>query len=251
MKGVRRTLGCTVNDVVLATVAGAVRDYLIRRGVDPAGIDFRVSAPVSVRREEDKGKLGNHVSSWIVRLPVDEADPIARLQRIREVTEELKESKQALGVEMMMKAAEFAPPTLMSLGSRASSGPINMIVTNVPGPQFPLYVLGARLLETIPLVPLLANTGLGIALFSYDGKLCWGFNSDYELVPDLGDFQQFIRKSFEDLARAASLRVAGDADDEPAEPPEPARRRPRKRARRESTTSSSGPTPVSAKPTDS
>ncbi len=229
VKEVRRKLNCTVNDVVLATVAGAVRDYLIRRGVDPNGIDFRVSAPVSVRKDGDKGKLGNHVSSWIVRLPVDEPDPVARVQRIREVTLQLKESKQALGVEMMMKAAEMAPPTLMSLGSRASSGPINMIVTNVPGPQFPLYILGAKLLETVPLVPLLANTGLGIALFSYDGKLSWGFNADYELIPDLGDFQKILGHAFDELFRAASLRIASLPEEE--EKKTPARPRVRRRTR--------------------
>jgi WS/DGAT/MGAT family acyltransferase len=225
VKEVRRKLNCTVNDVVLATVAGAVRDYLVRRSVDPGEIDFRVSAPVSVRRDEEKGKLGNHVSSWIVGLPIDESDPLARVKRIREVTAELKESKQALGVEMMMKAAEMAPPTLMSLGSQASSGPINMIVTNVPGPQFPLYILGAKLLETVPLVPLLANTGLGIALFSYDGKLSWGFNADYELIPDLADFQKIVVHAFDELSQAASLRVASAPVEEKAASARPRARR--------------------------
>ena len=102
-----------------------------------------------------------------------------------------------------MAIAEWTPTVLLSLGARAASGPINMIVTNVPGPQFPLYMLGARLLELYPQVPLLENTGLGVALFSYDGKLFWGFNADYELVPDLRSFVKAIDRAFADLARAA------------------------------------------------
>ena len=185
VKAVRKALDCTVNDVVLTTVTGAVREFLLRRRMRPEQIDFRVSAPVSVRRDDEHGQLGNRVSSWIVRLPVEQAEPVARLEAIHAVTRELKDSKQALGVEMMMKAAEWTPGVLMSLGARAASGPINMIVTNVPGPQFPLYMLGAKLLASYPQVPLLEGTGLGVALFSYDGKLCWGFNADYEMLPDL------------------------------------------------------------------
>ena len=166
VKAVRRVFGCTVNDLVLATVAGAVRAYLVRHRVDPTEIDFRVSAPVSVRREEDRGKMGNQVSSWIVRMPVHEKDAVRRLEAIHRVTDELKRSQQALGVQMLMAAAEWAPAQLLSLGSQATSGPINMIVTNVPGPQIPLYTLGARLEEMYPQVPLLENPGLGVALFS-------------------------------------------------------------------------------------
>jgi hypothetical protein len=94
---------------------------------------------------------------------------------------------------------------LLSLGARASSGPINMIVTNVPGPQFPLYLLGAKLLESFPQVPLLQGTGIGVALFSYDGKVCWGFNSDYGMLPDLEDFQAAVKDAFEELCEAAGV----------------------------------------------
>ncbi len=205
VKVLRRALGCTVNDIVLATVTGAVRDFLIRRLVRPEEIDFRVSAPVSVRRDEDKGQMGNKVSSWIVRLPVGEADPMQQLETIHELTQELKSSQQALGVEMMMAVAELTPGVLLSLGSRAASGPINMIVTNVPGPQFPLYFLGNELRETYPQVPLLENTGLGVALFSYNGSLCWGFNADYGLIPDLDAFIKGIEQSFAALNRAAGI----------------------------------------------
>jgi len=207
VKAVRRALGCTVNDVVLATVTGAVRRYMIRRRVDPMGLDFRVSAPVSVRRDDDRGTLGNKVSSWIIPLPIDRSDPLAQLRELNRRTEELKRSQQALGVEMLMAAAEWAPAQLMSLGARATSGPINMIVTNVPGPQMPLYSVGAELLEMYPQVPLLANTGLGVALVSYQGKVFWGFNCDPDLVPDVADFVREVRESFKALRKAAGLRA--------------------------------------------
>ncbi len=203
VKSLSKRLGCTVNDVILATVSGAVRTFLVHRRVDPERIDFRVSAPVSVRREEDRGKMGNQVSSWIVKLPIDKADPLDRLRGIHDITRELKASNQALGVEMMMTMAEWTPSVVLSLGARAASGPINMIVTNVPGPQIPLYLLGARLVEAFPLVPLLENTGVGVALFSYDGKLCWGFNGEYERMADLRRFVQAVQASFDELVTAA------------------------------------------------
>jgi WS/DGAT/MGAT family acyltransferase len=209
VKAVRKALGCTVNDVVLATVTGAVRKFLIRRRVRPGDIDFRVSAPVSVRREREKGEMGNRVSSWIVKLPLGEKDPRKRLNAINAVTQDLKSSKQALGVEMMMAVAEWTPGVLLSLGARAASGPINMIVTNVPGPQFPLYMLGAKLLESFPQVPLLQGTGLGVALFSHDGKIFWGFNGDYGMLPDLEDFRQAVEDSFRELSDAAGAGTEG------------------------------------------
>ncbi len=205
VKKVRKALGCTVNDVVLTTVSGAVREFLIRRRVRPDGVDFRVSAPVSVRQDDERTALGNRVSAWIIRLPVAEEDPLERLAALHRMTQELKESRQALGVEMMMAMAELSPGALLSLGARAASGPINMIVTNVPGPQFPLYFLGAKLLQSFPQVPLLPNTGLGVAIFSYDGQMCWGFNADYALVPDLVNFRKGVEAAFWQLSEAAGV----------------------------------------------
>ena len=153
--------------------------------------------------------MGNKVSSWIVRLPVGLSEPLKRMEAIHEVTQDLKESQQALGVEMMMAVAEWTPGVLLSLGAQAASGPINMIVTNVPGPQFPLYMLGARLLESFPQVPLLQGTGLGVAIFSYDGNLCWGFNADYGLLPDLEAFRDCIDKSMQELSDAAGVDREG------------------------------------------
>jgi hypothetical protein len=160
-----------------------------------------------VRREEDKGQLGNRVSSWIIQLPLDQADPLARLSAVHDITRELKDSRQALGVELMMQVAEWTPPVLLSLGAQAASGPINSIVTNVPGPQFPLYMLGARMLEMYPVVPLMEGMGLGVALFSYDGKLFWGFNADYALVPDLEVFPELVKQAFAEFARAVDVKL--------------------------------------------
>ncbi len=202
----RSVLGCSVNDVVLATVTGALRRYLFRRRVDPAKLDFRVAAPVSVRKDGDARAQGNHVSTWIVTLPLAEKDPIAQVAALRERTAELKRSQAALGADTVMKLAEWLPPALIEAGVGIASGPANTIVTNVPGPQFPLYTIGAPMLGMYPMVPLLPGVGLGIALFSYDGKLCWGFNADYELVSDLRAFHDDVCAAFEELRRATVSR---------------------------------------------
>ena len=211
VKAIRKEAGCTVNDVVLAIAAGAFREYMIHRGVNPERLEFRVSAPVAVRGKGDKGKMGNHVSSWIVRMPIAEPDPWSRLAAIREQTHHLKESEQALAVEKILEMEEWTPKSLLSLGARVNSEPINSIVTNIPGPTVPLYRFGARLVESYPVVPLLNNMGLTIALFSYDGKLFWGFNADYFLVPDLEIFVGMVERSFE------AYRVSpGDGPGSPA-----------------------------------
>jgi WS/DGAT/MGAT family acyltransferase len=207
VKAIRRALDCTVNDVVLTVVTGAFRDYFIRRRLRPADLDFRIQAPVSVRRDEEQGKLGNRVSGWLVRLPLGESDPRRQLAQINATTQELKDSRQALGAEIILGLMEQMPNALVSLGAQAASGTMNSIVTNVPGPQFPLYMLGARLLAMYPQVPLLPNVGLGIALISYDGSVCWGFNADLGLVPDLPDFVRMVRLSFERLAEVAEVKL--------------------------------------------
>ena len=212
LKAMRQALGCTINDVVLTIVTGAVREYLLLRGIDPASLTFRISSPVSVRSDEERGRLGNRVSSWVLALPIAEADPRAQLAALHEETVRLKEERTALGVETIMKLADFTPSTLLTLGARAASGPINTIVTNVPGPQFPLYLRGARLLELYPQVPLLDGLGLGIALASYDGFVHWGFNSDPDLVPDADVFVEQIRASYRRIAQLVPAAPAKPAD---------------------------------------
>jgi diacylglycerol O-acyltransferase len=208
VKALRKALDCTVNDIVLTVVTGAFREFLTRRGLRPEELDFRISAPVSVRKAEEKGQLGNRVSAWLVKLPLGEEDPRAQLADIRATTHELKESRSALGAEIILSMMENMPNALLSLGVQAASGTMNSIVTNVPGPQFPLYTLGAELLAMYPQVPLLPNVGLGIALISYNGQVCWGFNADLALVPDLDAFVAAIRGSFERLADVADVKLS-------------------------------------------
>ena len=212
VKAVRRKLGCTINDLVLATVTGAVRDFLIARGESVDDVDFRIAAPVSIRSDGDR-QMGNRVSQWFVKAPVHEPDALARVDLIRAATEELKASRQALDADLIMNIAEWTPTILLSLASRSASGgaPYNMMVTNVPGPQEPLYLLGARLESLYSQVPIADTTALGIALVSYAGKLCWGFNADFESVPDLTDFADAIENSFARIARDAGVELAAAA----------------------------------------
>ena len=217
VKQVKNEIGGTVNDVVLATVCGAVHRFLEKRGVterQQERMTFRVFCPVSVRPESDRGRLGNQVSGMLVDLPIGERDPRRRLLRIAESTALLKDQNQALGAEVLTAVSDWTLPTLLSLGARlaARARAYNMIVTNVPGPQIPLYLLGARVVEAFPLVPLFGNQALGIALFSYAGKLCWGFNADWDLMPDLRDFVRGIQEAFDDLRTAAgSMRRTSTA----------------------------------------
>lgn len=208
VKELRRELGCTVNDVVLATVTEGLRRYLFRRRVDTRALYFRVSAPVSMRRPEHDRIQGNHVSSWVVPLPLHLDDPIEQVEAIQRTTEALKASNAALAVEGLMSLAEWLPGPLLerALPRVTGSGPVNMIVTNVPGPRFPLYLAGAKLLAMYPIVPLIPGGGLGVALFSYEGTLCWGFNGDAELVPDLAAFADDVRVAFEGLRQATAAR---------------------------------------------
>ncbi len=208
VKRVKDHLGGTVNDVVLATVAGAVSRFLEQRGIPlkrQRELDFRAFCPVSVRSAEESGTLGNRVSSLVARLPIAERDPARRLESVRAITADLKQSKQALGADVLSSVSEWTAPTLAALAARLAfaNRVSNLVVTNVPGPQIPLYLLGARMLESYPMVPLFESQGLGIALFSYAGGLYWGFNADWEQFPDLHDFVVAIDASFRELCEAA------------------------------------------------
>lgn len=213
LKSIRKGLGCSINDVVLTVVTGAVRDYLLAHGTDVSEVEFKVSTPVSVRREEDKGQMGNHVSSWIIPLPIDDPDPRAQLERIHDITEELKATNQAIGIQMINQVQEWTPSTLLSLGAQSMSGPINSIVTNVPGPQMPLYFHGARLRAIYPAVPLLQGMGLGIALTSYAGTMGIGFNADPDIVADLGLFVRRFTESMQRLAEVARVEIGPVSED--------------------------------------
>jgi diacylglycerol O-acyltransferase len=213
MKNMRKGLGCSINDIVLTVVTSAVRNYLLAKGVDVKVTDFKVSTPVSVRREKGRGELGNSVSSWIIALPIFESDPKRQLELIHEMTEELKETNQAIGIQMMTQIQEWTPSTLLSLGAQSMSGAINSIVTNVPGPQVPLYFHGARLRAIYPAVPLMEGMGIGIALTSYAGTMGIGFNADPDLIPDLELFVLRFKEALENVAAAANSPLGPVSDD--------------------------------------
>lgn len=208
MKVIKDAFGGTVNDVVIAAVAGAVRSFLIEdRGVDPAGLDFRAMVPVSTRGHEPPDGAGNRVAMWLIDLPLAEPDPVARLRAVSAATAHLKETNQALGVSLLTQSASFTPSTVLSVAARfaaATARPFNMTITNVPGPQVPLYLMTARLTRIFPMVPLWVNHGLGVALFSYEGMLNWGLSSDLDSVPDLERFVSHLRASLSELHVAAA-----------------------------------------------
>jgi WS/DGAT/MGAT family acyltransferase len=204
-KAVRAALGGTLNDVVLATVVGALRTFLQRRGVETSGLDFRALIPVSVRAQSERAALGNKVAQMLAALPIDEADPRRRIARVAETTMKLKQSHQVDATELLEEIGDWTATAVMTSTMRlaANRRTYNLIVTNVPGPQVPLYMIGAPLLETYPMVPLFSNQALGIALLSYDGSLYWGLNADWDAVPDLHDLVGDLRASFAELRDAA------------------------------------------------
>ncbi len=207
VKRVKNALGGTVNDVLLATVAGAVGSFLSGRGFSPeqiAELDFRALVPVSVRASSERGTLGNRIASWAPRLPIAETDPHRRLQAVHAVTANLKQSRQAMGAEVLARVSEWTVPTILSLAMRlaARARSFNLTVTNVPGPQLPLYMIGSRMSAAYPLAPLFLDQALNIALFSYDGRVHWGLNADWDVLPDLGDLVAAIRASFDGLLQA-------------------------------------------------
>jgi WS/DGAT/MGAT family acyltransferase len=205
VRAVKARLGGTVNDVALASVTGGLHHFLRGRGVDVSKLMLRVVVPVSVRTENERGEASNRASGWLLDLPVHEPDPTRRLAAVAAQTAKRKATRQELGPEVLGRVAEFAVPGIVGLGVRLLSRlhPYNLIVTNVPGPQVPLYLLGARLLAGFPQVPLFENQGLGIALFSYCGSLGFGFNADREVMPDLDAFAAAVGRGFADLADVA------------------------------------------------
>jgi WS/DGAT/MGAT family acyltransferase len=210
VKQIKTHFGGTINDVVLATVAGAVAKFLRQRRQAPAAPDLRVAVPVSVRAADERGTMGNRVSIWLVSLPVGEHDPRSRMATVCETTARLKQSEQSLGAEVLTQAAEWTTANLLNLAVRFinRSSLYNLIVTNVPGPPIPFYLLGSKMLAVYPHVPLFENQGIGVALLSYAGNLYWGVTGDWDQVPDLGHFSKAIAESFSELCEAAGVESA-------------------------------------------
>ncbi len=203
VKAVKNNLGGSLNDVVLATVAGAVRIFLTdHRDVDVTDMEYRIMAPVSVRSEDHRGNLGNQVAMWLVDLPISDPDPRSRYEKVSAATLNLKKTDQALGASTIVQMSSGTPGTLLSLAARLAAGrrPFAATITNVPGPQFPVYMLDAQLVHQYPLVPLWQNQAYGLALFSYNGELSWGVNGDWDLLPDIDDFVTCIERSFAELS---------------------------------------------------
>ncbi|MCW2679839.1 MAG: hypothetical protein JWM62_1240 [Frankiales bacterium] len=203
-KRVRKVHGGTVNDVVLAVVAGALRSWLMTRGepVTPA-TTIRAMVPVSVRTDGNDGQLGNRVSSYFVDLPVGEANAVMRLHQVSFAMRGHKDSGESVGADALVALSGFAPPTLHSLGARVASSftrrLFNLVVTNVPGPQFPLYAAGARMLEMYPVVPLAKGQAVSIGLTSYDGGVYYGLNADRDAMPDIDVLAGLLEESLAEL----------------------------------------------------
>ncbi|MEX0874841.1 MAG: wax ester/triacylglycerol synthase family O-acyltransferase [Actinomycetota bacterium] len=199
VKGLKSIVGASVNDAILAAVAGGLRRWQVSRGVDPH--DVKVMVPVSVRGADEHDTLGNRVVMLVVPLPVGIRDPLVRLDRIHEVMTKAKASHQARAGDAILKMSSALPPFavagLSQLQSRYRS--FNLLVTNVPGPQFPLYLLGRKLVELYPQAPLVRNQGLSIGAMSYDGKLGFGLLGDLDLLPDLGMLAGGVQDAMDEI----------------------------------------------------
>jgi WS/DGAT/MGAT family acyltransferase len=222
-KRVRAYVNGTVNDVVLATVAGALRGWLLARGrpVTPS-TSVRAMVPLSVRTM-DSPALGNRVSSYFVDLPVGEPNPLVRLTQISYAMTAHKESGQSVGADALIALSGFAPPTLHAMGARAANGLtrrlFNLVVTNVPGPQYPMYVIGAEMKEMFPIVPLAAGQAVTIGLTSYNGGVYYGLNADWDSMSDVQTLASLIEESLAELVAAVKSAPSKSRLAAPTRPP--------------------------------
>ncbi len=212
-KLVKNAFGGTVNDVVLAVVAGALRSFLVGRGGRTEGVELRALVPVSVRAEDEHNQGGNRIVAMRGPLPVYIADPVQRLHSVSRAMDGLKESKQALGAEVIAGAQNFAPPTILAQASRLnfSTRLFNLLVTNVPGPQFPLYVLGREMVEAYPVAFLPENHALAIAIMSYNGQMNFGLLGDFDALADIDSIGESIERELAALVSLARETVAAPA----------------------------------------
>jgi diacylglycerol O-acyltransferase / wax synthase len=214
LKGVKRRLGGTVNDVALAAVTGGLRRVLRERGEELPPQGLRAMVPMNVRQASEKLALGNKISSLFVHLPVAAATTADRYARVMEEAEALKAGTQALGTSTILKIAGLAPPIIHASLARSlyATRLFNVTVTNVPGPQMPLHLLGAPLREILPLVPLAAEHAVGVAIFSYDGNVFFGINVAADAVPDLEVLSAGIAEEIKALCELGAAQEAGAAD---------------------------------------
>jgi diacylglycerol O-acyltransferase len=204
LKAVKNEHGGTLNDVVLSVVTGALGNYLRARGVDTRELELRALVPVSVRADSEHGALGNKVAGMMAPLPVWCEEPVERLHLITAAMGDLKASGQAVGAQVLTGLTDFAPPTVASQAARLQPRQrfFNLVVTNVPGPQFPLYLLGRRLIAMYPMVPLAQRQALCIGIFSYDGQLNFGLTGDYDAMSDLKSFGLDLQGAVDEIVAA-------------------------------------------------
>jgi diacylglycerol O-acyltransferase len=207
---VKRDQHATINDVILTVVAGALSRYMQRHEFATDELVLKALVPVSVRSPDDRGVLGNRIAAMWAPLPVGIGDPLERLQVIAAAMTGVKGSGQAIGAQALTELAGFASPTLVAQASRLQSRQrlFNLVVTNVPGPQQPLYLLGRRMEAIYPLVPLAANTALGIAVLSYDGRLHFGLNADYDTLSDLDLLAADLEAAIAEIVQSVNSAIA-------------------------------------------
>ena len=215
VKAIKNSLGGTVNDVVLAAVNGALRRHLIRRGVDVRELTLKAFVPVSVRGDDEHGTLGNKVTGMIAPLPVSCSDPVASLHTIGEAMNHIKASGQAVGAQALTELTGLAPPNLIHQAARVMFRQrfINLVVTNVPGPQFPLEMAGHEMLDIFPMVPLGRNLALGVAIVSYNGTLNFGLVGDFKVLHDLDQLATDLTEALAELGEAAGVELGSVGDD--------------------------------------
>ncbi len=222
LKDVKSAFGGTVNDVVLAVIGEAMARWLDERG-EAVPHALRVFAPVSVRDDSHRYKLGNLVSGMVVEVPLAPMSPRERLNLVTSATGDLKRSRQAVAAQTLSNLANFAPATLQALAGRVVTSQvqwsrqsvINLVATNIPGPQFPFYTGGAELLDIWPLVAIYHSLGLNVAIISYNGSVHFGLLADRDLVPDLDDFGGHLAKAVADFKRAAVPAKRSRSGDKP------------------------------------
>ncbi len=204
LKRIKDDAGGTVNDVILAAVTGALARYLRSQGQSTRGLELRAMVPISVRAADEHGALGNRVSAMMAPLPIWCEDPIERLQLVSARMGDLKSSKQAVGAGILTEAADFAPPTVAAQAARLQSRQrfFNLVVTNVPGPQFPLYLLGRELQDVFPMVPLAENQSVCFGIMSYNGRVNFGITADYDAMPEVAALADDTRAAIDELSAA-------------------------------------------------
>jgi diacylglycerol O-acyltransferase / wax synthase len=221
LKQVKNRLGGTVNDVVLVAVAGALGRYLRAQGQSTAGLELRAMVPISVRTEGERGALGNRVSAMMARLPVGVEDPLERIRIVSDTMGDLKSSRQAVGATLLTELTAFAPPTIMAQAGRLQSRQrfFNLVVTNVPGPQFPLYLLGRELSAIFPMVPLAKRQAVCVGIMSYNGQINFGLIGDYDAMSNLDRLGGDLKDAIAELAAAAAAAPTSNGDRAQAPPP--------------------------------